>query len=99
MILRDLQYGIVRIFVIGKYTLVNITRGYYPAPVNMFMPPSPRINNRKSAEIFPQTILIGNLKEGNLTDPGRCFYVLVNDWQHQQVFGKICSYSALLKRV
>lgn len=58
----------------GKYTLVDITRGYYPAPVNMIMPPSPRINNRKSTETFPQTIPSGDIIEGNLTDSGRCFY-------------------------
>jgi len=63
----------------GKYTLVEITRGYHPAPVNVIMPPSPRINNRKSAETFPQTIPSGDLIEGNLTDSEGCFHVLVND--------------------
>ena len=41
--------------------------------------PSPRINNRKSAETFPQIIPFGDLREGNLTDSEYCFHVLVND--------------------
>ncbi len=86
----------VRIFVMGKCTLVDITRGYCPAPVNMIMPPhhgSITENLLKLSPIIP----CGGLIKRTLLSQGVIFMFWLMTDSISRFSERSAGYSALLK--